>query len=104
MTDAEKAIWSKLRRKQIHGVQFYRQLPLDRFIVDFAATNIRLIIEVDGAHHFEEANRIKDAERSAILETLGYKVIRFTNHEVLTQLDSVAESIYETVGELLPPT
>ncbi len=101
MTNAEKALWSILRRKQLHGVQFYRQLPLDRFIVDFAAPHIGLIVEVDGSQHFEEENRIKDDERTAILETLGYKVIRFNNREVLTQLDNVAESIYETIGELL---
>lgn len=101
MTEAEKLLWSKLRRKQVLGVQFYRQKPIDKFIVDFYAGKIRLVIEVDGSHHYDLEQKSIDAERTAILESLGCKVIRFSNREVLVETDSVLTSIYEVVQGLI---
>lgn len=101
MTEAEKLLWSKLRRKQVLGVQFYRQKPIDRFIVDFYAGKIALVIEVDGSHHFKLEQKSVDAERTAALEGLGCKVIRFSNREVLLETDSVLNSIHEVVQDLI---
>lgn len=77
MTDAELLLWSRLRGKQVLGVQFYRQKPLGPYIVDFHAPAAKLVVEVDGAQHFEEAGQVSDRRRDAYLETLGLRVLRF---------------------------
>lgn len=63
MTDAEQCLWRRLRNKQLCGVQFYRQKPLLSFIVDFYCPRAKLVIELDGAQHFEAEHRIRDAAR-----------------------------------------
>ena len=93
MTDAEQALWARLRRKQIHGVQFYRQRPLANFIVDFYAPSAQLVVEVDGSHHFEEGQLHADAERTAHLNTLGLRILRFDNLQVLKEMEVVLEVI-----------
>jgi very-short-patch-repair endonuclease len=82
-TDAEAALWQKLRRKQIHGVQFYRQKPLGPFIADFFCPAARLVIEVDGGQHFTEEGASSDEERDAYLAAMELTVLRFSNHDVL---------------------
>ena len=62
MTDAEQLLWSRLRRKQILGVQFYRQKPLANYIVDFYCAAANVVIELDGSQHYEPEHRAKDAE------------------------------------------
>lgn len=101
MTDAEQVLWQHLRRKQILGVQFYRQRPIERFIADFYAHEVRLVIEVDGSQHYEEAGKARDTECTAQLESLGLQVIRFSNLEVLQEPDSVKAKIYEVVEKRL---
>ncbi len=96
MTDAERLIWSRVRRKQILDVQFYRQKPIENFIVDFYAPKIKLVIEIDGGQHYEPEHLQRDKERDAILTGLGLKVLRFDNHAVMTQLDAVLEFIYQS--------
>lgn len=68
MTDAERVLWSRLRRGQILGVRFYRQKPLADFIVDFYCAAANLVIEVDGSQHFEEAGQQADQSRTQKLE------------------------------------
>jgi very-short-patch-repair endonuclease len=75
MTEAEKRIWYLLRRRQFGGLNFRRQVPIDPYIVDFACLSIRLVIELDGGQHAVHAER--DAERTAWLESQGYRVLRF---------------------------
>lgn len=106
MTNAEQVLWHRLRRKQVLGIQFYRQRPIGKFIVDFYAHPVKLVIEVDGAHHFQEDIKQKDAERTKILEQLGLSVIRFTNLEVLKELEAVMQNIHAVVTERLknPPS
>jgi len=99
MTDAERMIWSHVRRKQILGIQFYRQKPLLNFIVDFYAPKINLVLEIDGSQHFEPEHAKRDRERDAILGTLGLKVLRFDNHQVLTQTESVVQCIWHVAKE-----
>ncbi|GLQ54669.1 endonuclease domain-containing protein [Devosia nitrariae] len=86
-SDAERKLWSKLRNRQLAGCKFVRQLPVGRFIADFACRERDLIIELDGGQHDE--NAVADARRTAILEQYGYAVIRFWNTEVLTNIDGV---------------
>ena len=97
MTDAEIVLWNHLRRKQIKGVQFFRQRPIGHYIVDFYAPDVGLVIEVDGGQHFEDEGQEYDAVRDQFLEAHGLKVIRFTNLDVLQNLDGVISEIVENV-------
>lgn len=99
MTDAERLLWSKIRRKQIGGLQFYRQKPVGSYIVDFCCPSARLIIEVDGSQHAETANQEYDRVRDDILNGLGFEVLRFTNLDVLTNMENVVEMILKRIGE-----
>ncbi len=88
MTEAEIILWARIRRKQINNVQFYRQKPLDRYVVDFYCPTKRLVIEVDGSQHYEEENIVKDKEREYFLKrTLNLKVLRFNNLDVLENIE-----------------
>ena len=101
MTDAEQHVWQRLRNKQICGVQFYRQKPLLSFIVDFYCPKAKLVIELDGAQHFEAEHRIKDSERDAKLTNIGIKVLRFDDRQALRECDAVLAVIYtEVVGRI----
>ena len=95
MTDAEMKLWSKLRRKQIFNLQFSRQKPIGNFIVDFYCPKARLVIEVDGGQHYREQGMARDAARDSYLSKLGLEVIRFSNMEVLQNLDGVLAVIVE---------
>mgnify|MGYP001002967822 FL=1 len=103
MTDAEQLLWSKLRRKQILGVQFYRQKPLAHYIVDFYCAAANLIIELDGSQHFEPDHQASDAERDRVLESMGLMVLRFDNRQVMQELDAVMQVIFEAVEKKIPP-
>ena len=98
MTDAERALWSKLRAKQIQGVQFYRQKPIGYYIVDFYAPAAKLVVEVDGSQHQQEDQAKSDARRDNYLRREGLRVLRFNNLEVLQELDAVVEAIFETIS------
>lgn len=90
-TVAERTLWSRLRRRQLCGFRFRRQHPIDRFIADFACSEAKLIIELDGAHHLEQIEA--DRQRTVDLERQGYRVIRFWNDEVLMQIERVLSVI-----------
>ena len=100
-TESERKLWSKIRNKQIMGIQFYRQKPIENFIVDFYAPGAKLVIEVDGSQHRESAHSEKDKDRDNALAGMGLKVLRFHSNEVLTDTDSVIEKIYQVVRERL---
>ncbi len=103
MTDAERRVWSRVRRKQILDVQFYRQKPIENYIVDFYAPKIKLVVEIDGAQHFEAEHRAQDERRDAVLNALGLRVLRFDNHAVLTNTDGVIEVIYQLARDFIQP-
>ena len=98
MTDAEQLLWSRLRRKQILGLHFYRQKPLGNFIVDFYAPKANLVVEVDGSQHGDADHAGRDAERDEYLTARGLYVIRFSNAQVLREVGAVMEAIYRTVA------
>ncbi len=102
MTDAEQLLWQYLRCKQIHGVQFNRQKPILKYIVDFYCARARLVIEIDGGQHFDLDHQNRDEARDRALSKLGLLVLRFDNHQMLTNTDSVLESIYTQVENRLP--
>ena len=99
MTDAEQKLWFHLRRKQILDIVFYRQKPIGNYIVDFYAPSQKLVVEVDGAQHFDEANAANDVARSARLKALGLQVMRFNNLQVLEETSSVLEVIYSYIAD-----
>jgi very-short-patch-repair endonuclease len=92
-TPAEQKLWSVLSNRQINGIKFRRQHPIGQYIVDFYCGSRRLVIEVDGGGHLDQEEY--DAERTTWLERQGYHVIRFTNLEILKNLNSVIEIIRE---------
>lgn len=96
-TGAEELLWSRIRRKQILGVQFKRQRPIGRYIVDFYGVEAKLVIELDGSQHFEADAIANDVERTKFLEAQGLKVIRFDNLQILNELENVLAVIYEEV-------
>jgi very-short-patch-repair endonuclease len=101
MTDIELKLWSKLRGKQMLGVQFYRQKPLGDYIVDFYAPKVKLVIEVDGSQHREPENEEKDNQRETFLKGLGIEVLRFDSRTIFTETEGVLETIYITVKKHL---
>ena len=94
MTDAEQCLWQRLRRKQILGLQFYRQKPILNFIVDFYCPAANLVIECDGGQHYTVEGLEVDRARDQALAQLGLTVLRFDNKQVLTEIDGVVEQIY----------
>ena len=94
-TDAERALWTHLRGRQLCGHKFRRQQPLGPYVVDFACLRQKLVVEVDGGQHVEQAGA--DAERSSWLQAQGFRVLRFWNHEVLTATDDVLEAILDVL-------
>lgn len=99
MTDCEQRLWSRLRRKQVLGVQFYRQKPVGEYIVDFYAPGAKLVVEVDGSQHLEATQINHDRQRTTFLESQGLRVLRFDNRQVLQELDGVMEEIYRAVAK-----
>ncbi len=98
MTDAEQRLWSRMRRRQLHGVQVYRQKPLGRWIVDFCVPAARLVVEVDGAQHIDAAGVAADAVRDAALRRMGFSVLRFDDRQVLLETDAMVEVIWNAIG------
>ena len=103
MTECERLLWSRLRRKQLHSVQFYRQKPIGSYIVDFYAPAARLVVEVDGSQHQDQADSQNDAIRDESLKSQALRVLRFTNRQVLGDLDSVVWVVVEALKSPLPP-
>ena len=101
LTDSEAALWSRLRNKQLHGIQCYRQKPIGEHIVDFFAPRAQLVVEVDGSQHLGGDHALKHRSRDRYLVSLGLKVVRFNSREVLEERDVVVEAIYRTVAEQL---
>ena len=91
MTDAEKLLWSKIRRKQLKGCQFYRQKIIGNYIVDFYCPKANLIIELDGGQHYTEESLKKDRLRDDYLKEKSYKILRFSDRELFRNLNGVLE-------------
>lgn len=103
-TDAEQKLWMRLRRKQIHNLQFYRQKPLGNYIVDFYCPKAKLIIELDGGQHFIDAGIEKDAERDQYLRVLGMHVCRFSNREIMENFERVLQHIWNELAIINLPS
>ena len=98
MTDAERFLWSKIRMKQLNDYQFYRQRIVGDYIVDFFCYSARLVIEVDGGQHYSKKGAETDKIRDDYLRYLGLKVLRFTDTDVLKNIDGVVDRIIENLS------
>jgi len=103
-TEAEKMLWSKLNKNQIIGLQFRRQHPINIFIADFYCPKLKLVIEVDGSIHEITENHDHDIGRSEFMNDFGISVIRFTNEQILNDLDGTVIQIEIAVKELINGT
>jgi very-short-patch-repair endonuclease len=92
MTDAEKALWQVLRCRQMCGCKYRRQHPFGSYILDFVCLNHKLVVEVDGGQHCEHTER--DHLRTVQLQSAGFVVLRFWNHDILQEIEAVKEKIW----------
>jgi very-short-patch-repair endonuclease len=93
-TDAERKLWQRLKGKQINNRQFSRQRMLDKYIVDFYCPEIKIIIEVDGGQHYTVKHQEKDQQRDAYFKKQGMRVERFTNLEILREMEAVLKYLH----------
>ena len=101
-TNAERILWSRLRRKALAGFRFRRQVPLRGYVVDFACFEARLIVEVDGATHSTEREIARDERRDVGLKADGFAVLRVMNDDVFNNLEGVMETIRLKLVEARP--
>ncbi|WP_428897144.1 Very-short-patch-repair endonuclease [Parelusimicrobium proximum] len=94
MTEQEVFLWSKIRKKQLNGIRFLRQKAIGPYIVDFCCLRPKIIIELDGGGHFTDQAVCKDKEREKFLAEKGFKVLRFTNKEVMNNIEGVLNTIF----------
>ena len=98
----ERLLWAALRSHRLNGASFRRQVPIENYIADFVCHAALLVIELDGGQHFSDSAEQKDAARSALIETKGFQVLRFGNHDVMTNRDGVLETIATAVAKRAP--
>ena len=98
-TEAERRLWAMLRDRRFSTFKFRRQVPIGAYIVDFVCYDTRLIVEADGGQHCESAS---DARRTAWLDSQGYRVLRFWNHEILAQPREVMDRLYTALNSPSP--
>lgn len=96
-TQAEALLWRELRAHRLNGIHFRRQHAIGPYIVDFCAPRQKLIIELDGGHHLDQESY--DAERTVFLESKGYRVLRFWNSNLTSDLNAVCRAIWEALEQ-----
>ncbi|NJM13826.1 MAG: endonuclease domain-containing protein [Synechococcaceae cyanobacterium SM1_2_3] len=99
MTPAEIRLWQTLKHRQLDGLKFRRQASIGPYIADFYCPDAHLIIELDGSVHDSETAQQQDAERTAYLMSLGLRVVRFANREVMENLEGVLSEIRQRARE-----
>jgi len=97
LTEPEAKLWARLRAHRAAGVHFRNQHAIGNYVVDFCAPRQKLIIELDGSQHLEQAGY--DSERTAFLQSKGYRVLRFWNNDVMNNIDSVVSVIYDALEQ-----
>lgn len=98
MTKAEQLVWERLKGNQLQGFKFRRQHPIQKFIVDFYCHKLKLVIEIDGKYHETEEQKQYDLKRSEILKFHELRILRFTNDEIFTDIDSVIIKIKDQIN------
>ena len=102
-TDAEKKLWSLLRRGKVGGHHFRRQVPVGGYIVDFCCLPRGLGVEADGGQHYDEKGKVYDARRDAELLERGIRIVRFSDYEILKFPEAVQATIYRELTGRPPP-
>jgi len=97
MTEAEKIMWQKIRRKQLKGYQFYRQKIIGNYIVDFYCPKAKVVIELDGGQHYDDRGKKKDEKRDKYLMSLGLKILRFSDRDFLKNQKKILEEIWRNL-------
>ena len=92
-TEAEKTLWAHLRNKQFYGMKFFRQYSIGPYILDFYCPNMKLAVELDGGQHNQSESKEYEAVRTKYLKAQGIEVMRFWNHEVLLDIESVLSGL-----------
>jgi very-short-patch-repair endonuclease len=92
-TEAEKTLWAHLRNKQFYGMKFFRQYSIGPYILDFYCPNMKLAAELDGGQHNQSESKQYEAVRTKYLKAQGIEVMRFWNHEVLLDMESVLSGL-----------
>lgn len=95
-TEAERCLWQMLRNNAL-GVKFRRQHPIEDYIADFICLDKKLILEIDGGYHYCEEQKEEDQTRTSNLEKMGFRVLRFTNEQILCDPDKTLQTIKETL-------
>jgi len=103
-TKAEQIIWRAVRAHRLLGVGFRRQTPIGPYIVDFVSHAAKIVIELDGGQHYDSAYEARDARRDKFLRSQGFRVLRFSNHDVMTNLEGVWDVIASAVGDAVAPS
>jgi very-short-patch-repair endonuclease len=98
-TEAEIRFWAKVRRRQLNGAKFRRQWPIESYVVDFVCLEARLVVELDGGQHADNAD---DIIRTAKIVAAGYRVIRFWNNDVLSNTNGILETVSQALAEAPP--
>ena len=102
-TEPERRLWWHLRKRlPIESTHFRRQVPLGTFVADFCCLEQKLIVEVDGNQHGSDENQRRDSERTRFLAGQGFRVLRFSNAEVMTSMDVVLDTILAALGPTTP--
>jgi very-short-patch-repair endonuclease len=101
-TDVERILWSELRDHRLNGAGFRRQVPIQNYIADFMCHAAKLVIELDGGQHYADQSEQADAARTARIEAMGFHVLRFSNHDVMTNRAGVLEVIATAIAERAP--
>jgi very-short-patch-repair endonuclease len=99
MTEAEVMLWSRLRRKAMHGLRIRRQHPIGPHIADYACLTLRIVIEIDGATHGSAEEIAYDKRREAYFAHQGFRVLRFWNREICKNLDGVLAAIWNSMQQ-----
>jgi very-short-patch-repair endonuclease len=93
-TDAENKLWAHLRNRQLYGLKFKRRVPVCGFIADFLCDSAKLIVEVDGGQH--ALNAEQDLDRTKVLESAGFQVVRLWNNDVMSNIEGALSEIANT--------
>jgi very-short-patch-repair endonuclease len=109
MTQGERKLWAELKEfRRWYGIHVRRQAPIGAYIADFAIHKHRVVIEVDGEHHFESERQIRDRKRDEWLAGQGYRVLRFSTGELSDSFNGCVEEILRALGlmddQRHPPT
>ncbi len=97
-TPAERLLWEALRNRGLAGHRFRRQHPIGSYIVDFCCLKSALVVEVDGDVHAQPDQKTHDENRTFVLETMGFRVLRFQNDQVVKCMDEVLSAILAEIG------